>query len=274
MGRLDEIPQFTVARLRGVAEHEDPVLHPGERTFLASGFWMQLSEGPCGFCTNKHNVLPSMKAAGMRLLQLEIEIRRASGGPPAFYRVQNLDAALWMHDAADCAVILNPAVENLPADAKLFPLPETWLGDQVHFERLQLADEAFFVGFPGFNGRMWFDDDKILPIARSCSLASIPSIAFTNAEVRTSDTLMVAGLSFTGSSGSLVANRAKGIAPGGDISDPSHVPSHIIGIMSGHFSDPAPALPAALQHGGLSYLTRSTALRELFQIARAAGFRR
>lgn len=272
VGRLDDIARFTVTRLRGKAEDYDPVLHPGETTFLASGFWMQLHEGHRVFCTNKHNVEPSMKRAGLRLAQLEIEVRKADGNAPAFYRVQNLDTALWMHETADCAVIVDPEFENLPSDPKFFPLPETWLATQAHFERLQLADEAFFIGFPGFEGHMWFDEAAILPIGRSAALASIPSIPFTNAEIRTSDTLMVAGLSFTGSSGSLVVNRAKGIPPGGDIHDPSHVPAYVIGIMSGHFSEPAPPQPAALRHGGLSYLTRSTALHELFQAARNRNF--
>ncbi len=55
---------------------------------------------------------------------------------------------------------------------------------------------------------------------------------------------------------------------------PQHVPSLVIGVMSGHFSEPAPEQPASLRHGGLSYLTRSTSLHEVIQSARNSGFRR
>ena len=41
---------------------------------------------------------------------------------------------------------------------------------------LQLADEAFFIGFPAVDGKEWFDDAANLPIARSAMLASIPSV--------------------------------------------------------------------------------------------------
>jgi len=272
MGRLDDIARLTVTRLRGKAE-DDSVLRPEGITFLASGFWVQLGEGHRAYCTNRHNVDPSLKKGGLRLTQLEIEARHADGKTTTFHRVQNLEAALWSHQSADCAILIDPQLEHLPLGACCFPLPEDWIATQAHFEKLQLADEAFFVGFPGFGGRMWFDEAAILPIARNSTLASIPSVPFTNAEIRTSDTLMVAGLSFTGSSGSIVVNRAKGIAPGGDIRDPAHVPAFAIGVMSGHFSEPSPQQPTALRHGGLSYLTRSTSLHELFQTARAAGFR-
>src|SRR5260370_3984160 len=45
--------------------------------------------------------------------------------------------------------------------------------------------------------------------------------------------------------------------------DPQHVPSLVIGVMSGHFSEPAPEQPASLRHGGLSYLSRSTSLPQV-----------
>ena len=273
MGQLDNIARGSVTRLRGKADG-DELLYPGGRTFLASGFWVQLQEGHTAFCTNKHNVDPALKKPGLQLAQLELEIRHADGRTTTFHRVLNMGAALWAHEHADCAIVINPALENPPAGMHVLPIPEKFIATQAHFEKLQIADEAFFLGFPGFDGRMWFDTAATLPIARSASLASIPSIPFTNPEIKTSDTLMVAGLSFTGSSGSFVANRAKGVPPGGDISDPGHVPSYIVGIMSGHFSEPAPEQPAALRHGGLSYFTRSTALHDLFQAARAAGFRR
>jgi len=84
----------------------------------------------------------------------------------------------------------------------------------------RLLMKLFSLGFAGFGGRTWFDEAAILPIARTATLASIPSMSFTNSEIRTSDVLMVAGLSFAGLERQpSVINRRKGIPPGGDISD-------------------------------------------------------
>jgi hypothetical protein len=273
MGRLDDVARLSITRLRGKADG-DRVLFPAGVTYLASGFWIASMEGRRLFCTNRHNVDPSLKKTGLTLVELEIELRRADGVSTGFHAVTNLSEALWMHDCADCAIVVDPQLGDTPDGTLCWPLPETWLADQQHFEKLQIADEAFFLGFPGVGGQMWFDERATLPIARGATLASVPREPFTNQQIRTADTLMVAGLSFSGSSGSAVINRRQGIPPGGDIQDPSHVPSLIIGVMSGHFSAPEPDLPAALRHGGLSYLTRSTALRDLIALARSRGFRR
>jgi hypothetical protein len=259
--------------MRGKADG-DRALYPDGVTFLASGFWVQLREGHHAFCTNKHNVVPSLKRARLHLASLEIEVRGADDRTTSFHTVRNAEAALWVHPTADCAAMINPDLDGLPEGAKRMPLPEQWVAGHDHFARLQLADEAFFLGFPSVGGHMWFDESAALPIARNAVLASIPSQPFVNAAILTSDVLMLAGLSFAGSSGSIVINRRQGVPPGGDIHDPSHVPSQIVGVMSGHFSEPSPEQPMPIRHGGLSYMTRSTAMLEVFEMARAGGFGR
>jgi hypothetical protein len=124
-----------------------------------------------------------------------------------------LDAALWSHGSADCAIVVNPQLENSPLNANRFAVPEEWIATQVHFDRLQIADEAFFIGFPGFDGRTWFDEAAVLPIARAASLASIPSVPFTNIQIRTDDVLMVAGLSFSGLAAVSLSTAAKEFRP-------------------------------------------------------------
>jgi hypothetical protein len=106
------------------------------------------------------------------------------------------------------------------------------------------------------------------------TLASIPAVEFRNDAVKTTEVMLVSGLSFSGSSGSPVLNQRKGIPPGGDINDPSYVPSKIIGIMSGHFWENPDDAPEMFRHSGLSYLTKSTAILALIADARGAGFTR
>jgi len=131
-----------------------------------------------------------------------------------------------------------------------------------------------FIGYPGLRGQPWWDQAAELPIARVATLASIPAIEFRNEAVKTAEVLLVSGLSFSGSSGSPVFNKRKGIFPGGDVHDPSYVPSKIIGIMSGHFWENPDASPDMFRHSGLSYMTKATAITALIELARAAGFKR
>lgn len=193
MGRLDEIARWAVTCVRGQAK-ENSASHPEAVTFLASGFWVRLREGHEGLCTTKHNVDPSLKRRDLRLTELELEVRHHDGRTTTFHRVRNLGAALWSHGSADCAIVVNPQLENSPLNPNRFAVSEEWIATHAHFDWLQIADEAFFIGFPGFDGRMWFDEGAVLPIARAASLASIPSVPFTNNQIRTDDVLMVAGL--------------------------------------------------------------------------------
>jgi len=154
-----------------------------------------------------------------------------------------------------------------------FVLPEEWIASQVHFDRLQIADEAFFIGFPGFDGRMWFEEAAVLPSraprrwprSRAC-LSQTPT--FEPPMSSWWRVYRLAGLAAVS-----LSTADKEFRPVVTV-DPQHVPSLVIGVMSGHFSEPAPEQPASLRHGGLSYLTRSTSLHEVIQSARNLGFRR
>lgn len=92
--------------------------------------------------------------------------------------------------------------------------------------------------------------------------ASVPSIPFTNRDIRTTDTILVSGLSFAGASGSPVFLPPRGLAPGGDVNDPDWRPALLIGLMSGHFWKSG-ATPEMFRQSGLSYLTRSSTIWEL-----------
>lgn len=125
-------------------------------------------------------------------------------------------------------------------------------------------DLISFLGFPGSGASHWWDQTWHTPIARQAGIASWPHIPFCNSEIKTSDVTLVSGLSFSGSSGSLVLLHEKGIPPG-DILDPMYAPPTILGIMSGHWWEPS-AEPTMFHHSGLSYYTRSTSILELLAL--------
>jgi hypothetical protein len=124
-----------------------------------------------------------------------------------------------------------------------------------------MMDLVSFIGFPGSGKSKWWDHAWHSPVARLASLASSPHQPFSNPSIPTADTVLVAGLSFSGSSGSMVILHQKGIPPG-DIVDPTYAPAMIVGIMSGHWWEAAQE-PEMFSHSGLSYFTRSTAILPL-----------
>jgi hypothetical protein len=273
MGLLDQFAAFAVTRMRGRLDR------PGGRPvdFSASGFWLATTDGHLLFVTNRHNVDPKLKhgaGTSFALAAVELQVRRALDGKVAFHPVTNLSSSVWFAPSADCALIADPrfAGAAMLDRGKIFR--EANLAEPDVFPALQITDGASFIGYPGFRGRAWWDQVADLPIARLATIASIPTTEFRNEAIKTTDVMLVSGLSFSGSSGSPVLNHPKGLPPGGDVQDGSHVPSKIIGIMSGHFWENPDDPPEMFRHSGLSYLTKSTAILELIATARRSGFER
>lgn len=134
-------------------------------------------------------------------------------------------------------------------------------GEDFFRNSLNAMDAVSFIGFPGSkNDLVWFDDEWKLPIARTAHISSYPGRSFSNRSISTADTMLVSGLSFSGSSGSPVFNHPKGLNLKGPLTISGYVESKLIGIMSGHFHE---AGDNAFKHSGLSYLTRSTAILQL-----------
>ena len=187
-----------------------------------------------------------------------------------FFRIENLSDALHCSPSADCAVLVDPVMAG--RDVNVFPngtivKTNDLVTSQAFNDGLvQPMESAIFLGFPGTSGQHWWDDVWKMPVARQCVLASVPSIPFTNQHVPTKDTILVSGLSFSGSSGSPVFLPPRGLAPGGAIDDPDWRPGRLIGLMSGHFWE-SDATPDMFRHSGLSYLTRSSAIFELLSSA-------
>lgn len=227
---------------------------------IGTGFWLRNRQGARAFILNKHSIDPllAFQHPGERsLVQLRIELRqliiRDDGSltaydPTKFFRVANLSRSLVVHDTADCAALIAPSFVDPAAEFQSIELRLSSLADaDCLSHHAKLMDLASFIGYPG-DPPLW-DERSTTPIARLCSLASLPGQAFTNARITTSDSALVSGLSFGGSSGSpLWHHSTRGQEP------------KVLGIMSGHANvGDGPAI----HHSGLSWYTRATSIRHL-----------
>ncbi|MEG3879862.1 hypothetical protein QT972_21130 [Microcoleus sp. herbarium7] len=248
-----------------------------EKFGCGTGFWMISQSGKNIFVTNKHNVDPSIKfpnKPSLKLDKISIELRYYESSQPTentdFFDVENIENCLFSSPSSDCSILVDPKFhKEIPSDPNREILKFENLIDEKRFaNRLIIGpmETSFFIGFPGQNGRHWWDEKWKLPVARQCTVASLPQISFTNGQIKTDDIILMSGLSFSGSSGSPVFLPARGFPPGGDINDPAWRPALLAGIMSGHFWEETSA-PSMFHHTGLSYMTRSTSILKLLQQA-------
>ncbi len=266
-----------------------------EKKTNATGFWFETAaeyERKRIFVTNKHVVDPRLvdPKTPFRLDRLSIALRSVQhleGGGQSFGReteyfdVADLEESLFVGEAAeapDCAIVCDPTWHRDPVPFEQIPFGfQEFVADEQAFQRgdVELCDRVSFIGFPETRGGPWWDEATALPIVREATIASPPRVpSFTNKHVKTSATLLVCGLSFAGSSGSPVIahGRLHGV-PTARSFTLGETPSLLIGIMSGHFDEGSAAVPEMFRHGGLSYLTRSSAILDLIEQARANGFR-
>jgi hypothetical protein len=258
------------------------------RDILGTGFWVE-KEGSHYFVTNRHNVDPSMmkrgENTGLCLHNLKIKLRRKVDDnwshETAACEVE-FHGNIEKHESADVAVIKNPTFINNQREFTYgcFSLGDI-AGELFFIDYLNVMGNASFIGFPGNKGRPWYDDSWNLAIARTVNIASHPAIPFSNKDIKTSDVMLVSGLSFSGSSGSpVLSHKQLGVAAVPELTG-VHEPSQwqgclnrtirainnnitypkLIGIMSGHWDEEADS--DVFRHSGLSYLTRSTAILEM-----------
>jgi hypothetical protein len=251
------------------------------KTGYGTGFWVTTLNGKSVFITNKHNVDPSIKFPNKptyRLDRISIELRHYKSDQPTedteFFEIEDVENCLFSSSTADCSILVEPKFyKKAPSDPNRGILKsENLINAEMFFNSLIIGpmETSFFVGFPGQDGRHWWDEKWKLPIARQCTVASLPQIPFTNDQIKTDDVILVSGLSFSGSSGSPVFLPARGFRPGGDFNDPTWRPAMLAGIMSGHFWEETPGpsetpVPSMFRHTGLSYMTRSTSILKLIR---------
>ena len=237
-----------------------------------TGFWVNDGDSNY-FVTNRHNVDPTLKLGNetpFKLESMRIQLRQQeSPGKwlPAIFLVSvtNLAESLKCHSSADVAVLKDPSLDSDDplVGHSTFNIEEL-ADDQFLAESIGPMDAASFIGFPGQDGRVWWDQQWHFPISRTVHISSWPRIPFSNDAISTSDVTLVSGLSFSGSSGSPVISHQKGMSgftsegKGGS----KYVETRILGIMSGHWWDDEPD-NGMFHHSGLSYFTRATSIREL-----------
>ncbi len=243
-----------------------------QKTIIGSGFFLELNESNHAFVTNKHNLDASLKMGEettLKLKSVEIELRKITNTEETEYSREvkfcHANFQAFVHKSSDVALIscefLKEDIDNNFCFPKLIKIKD--LADQNHFEKhVNVFDTASFIGFPGTSSSQWWDTRLNMAIARTITISSMPHIPFINEAIKTSNALVVNGLSFSGSSGSLVASHSKGIKTGNGMSGGEYVEPKIIGIMSGHWWDEN-STPEMFKHSGLSYITRSTSIIDI-----------
>ena len=235
-----------------------------------TGFWIKKKNGELVFVTNKHNVDPTLKLGAdtkYSLEGLDINLRSIDSGgrvgsETKFFPVNEINKCLYKSASADVAILDAPKVGDATYKPFAF-IGYSDLANQDFFQnKTALMDMASFIGYPGSSSSHWWDEKLDLAIARLVNIASYPSIQFSNHAIATSDVTLVSGLSFSGSSGSVVFLHEKGVKVGNGLVNTGYVEPKVLGIMSGHFWEPD-ATPKMFMHSGLSYFTRSTSILEL-----------
>ena len=210
------------------------------------------------FVTNRHNVDPglhralgekySLKSATIAMRAYSPSAKLPSGDTQPLTLEPSDITIFFPQDRSDVA-ILRPAKLFKPngGDLQLTGVPISLF---KHPEPVEIMDSLFFIGFPGQLRKGAAYD---LPIARSCTIASLPNIDYSleDTTIQTPNTCLVGGLSFAGSSGSPVFMEKNGRI-------------EVLGIMSGHMPMEVIGSEWPQQHPGLSYLTIGGVIAQVF----------
>lgn len=240
------------------------------KEITGTGFWVKNGEKSM-FVTNRHNIDPTLKLGSetkFKLSRLDIQLRQKIGdslfASVSYFPVHELANSLRVHPTADVAILCNPSFEAPGYGYNWFSIPDFATADFMA-NSVAAMDIASFIGYPGINGKTWWDEQWQLAVARAVNIASWPTLPFTNAGIKTSDVTLVSGLSFSGSSGSPIILHQKGVEVGNGLQGGNYVGPKVIGIMSGHWwGQESPN--DIFFHSGLSYFTRSTAIIDLVNI--------
>lgn len=230
----------------------------------ATAFFVRGRNGHAYLVTNKHNVTGLVLGPRYSLVRLAVHVRQFDGDTPRpetqLVEFPLDDTRRLLHHETSDVSIYDTHNLGLPDGHRIAVwMEENYVAEQRVHDVLQPMDFVSFIGFPGRRGDPWIDKVWHTPIARLASISSMPGVPFTNDKVPTTDVTLVNGLSFAGSSGSLVISHARDWAVLGR--DP--VPVQVVGIMSGGWN----ADPFG-ENSGMSYYTRSTSILELLHKAR------
>lgn len=218
------------------------------------------------FITNRHNLDPSMKLGNdtkFNLSKVEILFRKKNKLPTfevfseenetKFIEIPKI-SDICFSENADVAVIHGDFFQNAVVEGYgLGFIPYNDIAQTKDYSKyIRILGEASFIGYPAINGKPLWDTKTNLPIARQINIASYPYKDFENSEISTSNVRLVSGLSFSGSSGSIVVSHLYKYPDREELVLPK-----VIGIMSGHFKE-----DNNLEHSGLSYFTTTEPIFE------------
>lgn len=257
---------FTVCRLRSTFRDD----LGNCKTISGTGFWINTSSGD-RFITNRHNVDPKLKLGPdtrYSLETLEIELRR-SEKPDTYFKDTKFfgisidNSIIYPDDKADVVAIKSQAIKESSGQYSYKTFSETDIADLPFLQNsVSLMDIASFIGYPGTKNSQWWDHEWNFGIARTVNIASHPAVPFSHPEIHTDNISLVSGLSFSGSSGSVLILHEKGINAGSGLLGGDYISPKVIGLMSGHWQEETKE-PKIFSHSGLSYFTRSDSILEV-----------
>lgn len=262
MSGISSAIAFGVTRVVTTFAHEDGTEIKNQGT----GFWVRGSKDEIALVTNRHNVDSALKYdTSVALKKIEIELRENPTklsedftSNTVFFEIANPERFIFPDDGSDVAV--HPAIKVKKGLDLFISSPVVHIKDLAEVSEfdstINMMDIVSFVGFP----RDWYDLGANLPIARIASISSIPSKPFKNKYI-SGNLVLVAGLSFEGSSGSPVISHEKGINPSTGIVVNSFRPARVVGIMAGHLKN------ERYEHAGLSYFYKSTSILSALKLA-------
>lgn len=259
---------FTVCRLK--CHFRDDIGNP--KLISGTGFWVKTTTDDL-FITNRHNVDAKLGLGPdtkYKLEKLEIELRKTSE-PDAYHKETKFfnfsidDSIIYPSDKADVVAIKSQARLEQCVEYSYKTFNYIDIADLTYLKNsVSLMDIASFIGYPGTTTSKWWDQEWNFGVARVVNIASHPAVPFTHPDILTDNINLVSGLSFSGSSGSVVLLHEKGIKIGLGLSGGNYVSPKIIGLMSGHWQKETDD-PQILKHSGLSYFTRSDSILEILE---------
>lgn len=202
----------------------------------ATAFWVRRQNGnyigDYILVTNKHNLVPGLKASKynkFKIKSIDVQIRSIDGNKQLIASGEKINGL--MHTSADIAIINTSSFSDFNFEnGKVYAIDINEIATSSFIsQNVGITDTVFFLGFP----MNWYDSQTKKPIARQANMACSTNVPYSNGAIKTSDILLVSGLSFAGSSGSVVI-FSKGI--------------------EGIRIDP---------YSGLSYFTKTSALHEI-----------
>ena len=258
----------------------------GKETIVnGTGFFI-LMEPEESFClvTNLHLVdarLVKGEKTDLMLTSVEVMFRSKADhlqlSETKFIAIKNpkkfwtLGSEKSLIDGSDVAIYHNPEFTESPDGNFIDAISESDLASHEYFfDCVRPMDQISFVGFPGSNGQKWWDTKLELAVSRPGWISSLTDGYFSNDAILTSNVVLVSGLSFSGSSGSIVVFHPKTMSKFKDgVMEEEPVEAKVIGIMSGHF-DGGQNMHNVSQHSGLSYFTRSSSIQEILSYIRSS----